>query len=64
MGPNFDFVKILLGEEVCSQALGSRSLKLQASREPDEAPISEEGFVYVPLMANGPVVFGSSYLQV
>ena len=37
MGPYFDFVNILLGEEVCSQALGLRSLKLQASSEPVDA---------------------------
>ena len=51
MGPYFDFVKILLGEEVCSQALGSRSLKLQASREPVEAPASKERFACFPLVA-------------
>ena len=51
MGPYFDFVKILLGEEVCSQALGSRSLKLQASREPVEAPASKECFTSFSLVA-------------
>ena len=31
IGPYFDSVKILPGEEVCSQDVGSRSLKLSAS---------------------------------
>ena len=36
-------IKIIPGEEVCSQALGSRSLKLQACR-PAAAPVSKEHF--------------------
>ncbi len=51
MGPYFDFFKILLGEEVCSQALGSRSLKLQASKEPVEVPAFKEHFTSFPLVA-------------
>ena len=51
MGLYFDFIKILLGKEVCSQALGSRSLKVQASKEPVEAPAFKEHFASFPLVA-------------
>ena len=44
MGPYFDFVKILQGEDIYSQALGLRSLKLKTSRVRDEALVSKERF--------------------
>ena len=51
IGPYFEFVKIFLGEEVCSQAQGSRSLKLQASRQPVETSVSKYCFTCFPLVA-------------
>ena len=50
IGPYFDFVKILLGEDVCSQAFGLRSLKLEACSEPVDVPASKECFAYFPLL--------------
>ena len=60
MGPYFDFVKILPGEEVCSQALGSRSLKLQASHESIDTPASKESFACFPHLAQKPVWHSST----
>ena len=51
MGPYFDFVNILPEEKVCSQALGLRSLKLQASSEPVDVLASKERFACFPLGA-------------
>ena len=64
MGLYFDFIKILLGKEVCSQALGSRSLKVQASKEPVEAPAFKEHFASFPLVAQKALWYSStlSYL--
>ena len=60
MGPYFDFVNILLGEEVCSQALGLMSLKLQASSEPVDARASREHFACFPLVVQKAVWHSST----
>ena len=51
MGLYFDFIKILLGEEVCSEALGSRSLKLQASWSLLQHQSPNKRFTCFPLLA-------------